>query len=68
MVESRLENAGRVRRLIMAEGNTIVQKLLWSRNADRAYSYSMDKSHLPVADYLSTLGVVEEAGSAACRI
>lgn len=68
VAESRLENAGRVRRLTMADGNTIVQKLLWRRNADRAYSYSMNKSHLPVADYVSTFGAVEEAGGAACRI
>jgi hypothetical protein len=41
---------------------------LWRRDQDRAYSYTMDKSHLPVADYVSTLSVVEEAGGGACRI
>ena len=68
VADSRLEDAGRVRRLTMVDGTTIVQTLLWSRDAERAYSYSMDKSHLPVADYVSTLRVVEEAGDAACRI
>ncbi len=68
VADSRLEDAGRVRRLTMADGNTIVQTLLWSRDAERAYSYSMDKCHLPVADYVSTLSVVEEAGGRACRI
>ena len=68
VADIRLDDAGRVRRLTMADGNTIVQTLLWSRGAERAYSYSMDKCHLPVADYVSTLCVVEEAGGRACRI
>ena len=57
-----------MRRLTMADGNTIVQTLLRSRDAERAYSYSMDKCHLPVAEYVSTLCVFEEAGGGACRI
>ena len=68
VTESRLEDAGRVRRLTMADGNTILQTLLWRRDQDRAYSYTMDKSHLPVAGYVSTLSVVEEAGGGACSI
>ena len=63
-----LADGGRVRRLTMADGNTIQQRLLWHRDDERAYSYSMGESHLPVADYVSTLSVVEEEGGAACRV
>jgi hypothetical protein len=60
-----LRTAGRVRRLTMADGNTIVQMLPWRRDAERAYSYSMENIHLPVANYFSTLSVLDEAGGAA---
>jgi hypothetical protein len=60
-----LTTAGRVRRLSMADGNTIVEMLLWRRDAEQAYSYSMENCHLPVANYFSTLSVLDEAGGAA---
>jgi uncharacterized protein YndB with AHSA1/START domain len=65
---STLEDGGRVRRVAMADGNTVLQRLLWHRDEERAYSYSMGESHLPVADYVAGLRVVEEGGGATCRV
>ena len=67
VAESSLADGGRERRISMADGNTIVQRLLWHRDGEKAYSYSMGESHLPVTDYVSTLSVVDEGG-AACRV
>ena len=65
---SEMSDGGRVRRLAMNDGNTIVQTLLWHRADERAYSYSMGESYLPVAEYVSTLAVVEEEGGRGCRV
>ena len=68
VAKSVLVDDGRVRRLTMADGNTIVQTLLWSDDDERAHSYSMEESHLPVANYVGTLRVMEEDDGAACRV
>ena len=68
VAKSVLVDLGRVRRLTMADGNTIVQTLLWSDDDERAHSYSMDECHLPVANYVGTLGVIEEDDGSACRV
>ena len=64
---SELLEGGAVRRLFMADGGTIVQRLIEHNDAGRFHTYSMGESHLPVAGYVSTLRVVAE-GAAACHI
>lgn len=64
--QSRLEDNGILRRLVLADGGEIVERLENRDNAARRYSYSITEAPLPVADYLASLGVTETAGG--CRV
>jgi hypothetical protein len=57
VLASHLDEGGRVRRLSMATGGTVVQELL--EEGDFFHSYSMSESPLPVTGYTATLGVGE---------
>lgn len=62
-----LEEGGTLRRLTLADGGQIVERLESHDDAGRSYSYSIVESPLPVADYLATLRVVDNGGRA-CEV
>lgn len=59
---SELENGGRVRRLRLLGGGTIVEQLDEMNDSDRVYSYSIVNSPLPVWDYRATIRVRPRPG------
>ena len=62
VARSRLEEGGRVRRLSMAAGGTVVQELI--EEGEYFHSYSMSESPLPVTGYTAKLGVSEDRNGA----
>lgn len=63
--KSELEGGGTVRRLTLAGGGQIVEKLLSADDKERVYSYEIVEGPLPVAGYRATIRVREnEDGSA----
>ncbi|MDD9876170.1 MAG: SRPBCC family protein [Magnetovibrio sp.] len=58
--KSELEEEGQQRRLSLAGGGTIVERLEKVDDGSRTYSYSIEDSPLPVANYRSTLKVSGE--------
>lgn len=60
--KSELEEEGKttVRRLTIAGGQTIVERLEHKDDKERLYSYSILSGPLPVADYVATLRVRED--------
>jgi carbon monoxide dehydrogenase subunit G len=58
--KSELEEAGQTRRLSLAGGGTIVEKLESSDDGSRTYSYSIVAGPLPVANYVATIRVSGE--------
>ncbi|MFJ8825104.1 SRPBCC family protein [Streptomyces sp. NPDC102467] len=59
ITESLPSEGGRVRTLTNAEGGVIVERLEAFDEADRAYSYSIERAPFPVRQYRSTLRVVD---------
>lgn len=64
--KSELEDGGATRRLSLAGGGSIVEKLEKQDDDNYTYSYSIVDSPLPVADYRCQLRVVREGDG--CRI
>ncbi|MDH3688453.1 MAG: SRPBCC family protein [Gammaproteobacteria bacterium] len=64
--KSELEEGGQVRRLSVAGGGIIVERLVASDDNGHSYSYSIEDSPLPVANYTSELRV-KDAGDG-CEI
>jgi uncharacterized protein YndB with AHSA1/START domain len=61
---SKLDAGGRVRKLDLAGGGSVTEKLETFDDKKRAYSYAITDSPLPVANYVSTIKVSEDgAGS-----
>jgi hypothetical protein len=58
--KSELEEEGQVRRLSLAGGGTIVERLMTVDDKERVYSYSIESSPLPVANYTATIRVRDE--------
>jgi len=58
--KSELEGGGEVRKLSLAGGGTIVEKLEHHSDTERTYTYTITDSPLPVADYTATLTVRDE--------
>jgi hypothetical protein len=58
--KSELEEEGQVRRLSLADGGTIVERLLTIDDKERVYNYSIESSPLPVANYTATIRVRDE--------
>ncbi len=58
--KSVLEKEGMVRRLSLAGGGTVVEKLERVDDNERVYSYSIIDSPLPVADYIATIRVKDD--------
>ena len=57
--KTELEEGGQVRKLSLAGGGTIVERLVSSDQGDRIYTYSIENSPLPVANYTATMRVHE---------
>jgi hypothetical protein len=66
--ESTLEGDGRIRRLQLASGALLVERLQAFSEAERSYTYSIEQGPLPVARYRSLLRVHEQPGDAGCRV
>jgi len=60
--KSELEQDGEVRRLSLAGGGEIVERLEESSDESRTYSYSILESPLPVAGYKSSIKVTDDEG------
>ena len=58
--KSELEEKGQVRRLSLAGGGTIVEKLEHVDDGERVYSYSIVDGPLPVSGYTATIRVRDE--------
>lgn len=58
--KSELDEEGQVRRLSLAGGGTMVERLQKIDNNERVYSYSIEDSPLPVSNYISTIRVRED--------
>lgn len=57
---SELKNAGQMRKLSLAGGGTIIEKLERVDNNTRTYSYTIEDSPLPVKNYRAVLTVHDE--------
>ena len=57
---SKLDAGGRVRRLDLAGGGSVTEKLETFDDKKRAYSYAITDSPLPVANYVATIKVSED--------
>ena len=58
--KSELEGGGTVRKLSLAGGGTVVETLEEHDDGSRTYSYRIDDSPLPVADYRARIKVNDE--------
>lgn len=58
--KSELEKAGQMRRLSLAGGGTVIEKLENIDDTERTYTYSIVDSPLPVANYTATLKVTDK--------
>ena len=57
---SELEEEGSMRKLSLAGGGTIIEKLVKKSDTERLYSYTIEDSPLPVANYTSTIRVMDD--------
>ena len=64
---SELENDGRVRRLKLLGGGEIVEELQQHDDATFTYTYGIVNSPLPVANYQSTIRIVDD-GAGGCKV
>lgn len=58
--KSELEEEGQQRRLSLAGGGTIVERLIQVDDGSRTYTYSIEDSPLPIANYTATIKVSGE--------
>jgi hypothetical protein len=65
---SSLEEGGRVRRLRLGDGASLVERLHSFNERERSYGYSIEQGPLPVSRYRSLLHVCEPAGGSGCRV
>ena len=49
-----------MRKLSLAGGGTIIEKLVKKSDTERLYSYTIEDSPLPVANYTSTIRVMDD--------
>ena len=62
---SELQEEGSVRKLSLAGGGTIIEKLERVDDLERVYSYSIEESPFPVTNYKSTIKVIDEGNGKA---
>ncbi len=58
--KSELEEEGQIRKLSLAGGGTIVERLERIDDNERVYTYTIEQGPLPVANYVSTIRVRQE--------
>jgi hypothetical protein len=68
VTSSTLEEGGRVRRLRLADGASLVERLHSFNEREHSYGYSIEQGPLPVSRYRSLLHVRELAGGNGCRV
>jgi hypothetical protein len=68
VASSTLEDGGRVRRLRLADGGALVERLHSFDERERCYSYGIEQGPLPVARYVSLLRVCEPPSGGGCRV
>ena len=66
--KSELEEGGRVRRVQIAGGASIVERLESFSENEHMYSYSIEQGPLPVANYKATIRVRQEPGKPGCVV
>jgi hypothetical protein len=65
---STLDDGGRVRRLQLADGASLIERLDSFSERERSYGYSIERGPLPVSRYRSLLHVCAPAGGSGCRV
>jgi len=65
---STLEEGGRVRRLQLGNGASLVERLQSFSERERSYGYSIEQGPLPVSRYRSLLHVGDAGGKGGCRV
>ena len=68
VVGSTLHEGGRVRRLVLADGASLIERLLTFSEEERSYGYSIEQGPLPVARYRSLLRAGAAEGGNGCRV
>lgn len=68
VASSTLEEGGRVRRLRLADGASLVERLHSFSERERSYGYSIEEGPLPVARYHSVLHVSVPKGGSGARV
>ncbi len=68
VASSALEEGGRIRRLQLADGAVLVERLQAFSESEHSYGYSIEEGPLPVAGYRSRVKVSERPGSAGCEV
>lgn len=68
VASSTLEDGGRVRRLRLVDGASLVERLHSFSEHERSYVYSIEQGPLPVSRYRSLLRVREPEGGSGCRV
>jgi hypothetical protein len=58
--KSELEDEGSMCKLSLVGGGTIIEKLIKKSDKERLYSYSIEDSPLPVANYTATIRVFDD--------
>lgn len=66
--KSELEQGGKVRRMSLVGGGTLVERLERIDDESFRYRYSIVDSPLPVANYVSELRVVKDDSGQGCRV
>ena len=66
--EETTEGGDRIRRLSLAGGGTIVERLEDLDEGARACTYSIQESPLPISGYLARLSVRELEGGTSCEV
>ena len=68
--KSELEEEGQMRRLSLAGGGTIIEKLVKIDDDARTYTYTITDSPLPVANYTATIKVIGQGpgNEGGCRV
>lgn len=65
---STLEDGGRVRRLELASGASLIERMFSFDESKRTYGYSIEEGPLPVSGYRSTVSVFAQPSDGGCRV
>lgn len=66
--KSQLEDGGRLRRLQIAGGATLVERLDTFSENDHCYTYTIEQGPLPVAQYKATIRLRQDPGRPGCVV